>query len=115
AEDILDPERRAGQRPEIAPRLASGVDRVGPAPRPLGVDLQVTAERAVEAPDAVQELLRHLARAERPGPHAVGDGGQAGAARVHLKDLLAAARRPPGPGDDARNLEEARLAARRIR
>ena len=49
AEDVLDPERHAGERPRIAPRLAGGVDRVGPAPRALGVDLQVAAERAVEA------------------------------------------------------------------
>ena len=48
----LIPDGRAGQRPRIAPRLAGGVDGVGPTARAGVVDLQVASQRSVQRGDA---------------------------------------------------------------
>ena len=81
-EDVLHAQRDARERARVASRLAGGVDRVGAAPRAVGVDQQVTAERAVEARDAIEVLLGDVARQPLARPHAVGDRHRGRAARV---------------------------------
>ena len=114
AEDVLDPDGGAGQRSRIAPRLAGGVDGVGPTAGAAVVDLQEASQRSVQPGCPIQELLGHLARAESTGAHAVDDRNQAGPARVD-HDSSSTVEDAARSGDDAGNLEEAGLAPGGVR
>ena len=117
AEDVLDAERHAGQRPGSRPSPCRGVDGVGPPARAGLVDQQVAAERAVQAapPDRGTASV-DLARPELARAHAVGDRAPRWPrARRSRLVLLAGARGTARTGDDPGHLEEARLAPGGVR
>ena len=66
-EQVLDRERRPGERPEARPARPGRIDRVCLGERAGSRDVREGAERRVAGLDAVEGLLRDLARARGAG------------------------------------------------
>ena len=111
----LMPSGTPASGPGSRPALRGGVDGVGAAAGPLGVDEQVAAERAVGARDSLEvPARRRRARATSRCARRPRWRPRSRRARRSRRVVLAA-RRAARAGHDARHLEEAVLAARRVR
>ncbi len=73
-EQVLDRERRAGQRPQRLAARPRRVQRVGLRQRPLGGDVGEGAEAGIALGDPRQRGLGDLARPHLAGTHGGGDG-----------------------------------------